>query len=496
MKHVEVEAVEDRSRAEGGHAVILLRGVERLPGQVRFRLRPADADAVPSEVATALAGDLSPIAVEATNDGLALSIGPQLTELQGLVPGTQMVIALPDAGVQGEFAWPAVAPSSRPRRRNIMIRRRAGDPFPGTVADPRHVPAVVQDAAGEPPVDAVDQGRGAVGPAAPGVAAEPARSPAPARRPIVVTSAVPRRPPAAETAGPAPVGGAAPTAAVAVAPSLSVDQAAAIAEPAAKPAPPQVQPSANPVPSHGTAGTSLPTARATLPSRVEPVLRPATPRLPRLPRLPLTLGGRKISAASAAAMAVAVLVGGQIVALRALDLSITRRSQPAAVPTPTAVPATFAPGQQRSIYEIIAAGPRSPRGLAADGVSPAKALQTAHALLHGPESNRDPEEAIYWLKRYLAGTSGADHARIALTQLGTAYVQPIRGKRDFSSARLAWELAGALGDPVAMCFLGAIHEHGLGVAPARQLATIWYDRAAAVGRSCASGSLGLGSEGR
>jgi TPR repeat protein len=112
----------------------------------------------------------------------------------------------------------------------------------------------------------------------------------------------------------------------------------------------------------------------------------------------------------------------------------------------------------------------------------------AHDLLHGPESGRDPEEAIFWLKRYITGTSGGERTRIAMTQLGSAYAMPIRGDRDLASARTAWELAAAMGDAVAMCFLGAMHEHGLGVPVATGTAATWYERAAAAGGTCPSGA--------
>ena len=52
MKRVEIEAFEDRSRSEGGHAVILLRGIAEAAEVKSFRLRPVetaaeDAAAVP-----------------------------------------------------------------------------------------------------------------------------------------------------------------------------------------------------------------------------------------------------------------------------------------------------------------------------------------------------------------------------------------------------------------------------------------------------------------
>lgn len=237
-----------------------------------------------------------------------------------------------------------------------------------------------------------------------------------------------------------------------------------------------------------------PTAPAAVPSS------PATTAVP-LPSalVPAPASRRPRPVASAAGVALvtaAVVLAGQLLALRTFDLRIMKRPaidatvvtagmEPAAE-RPPFMPQVRSGEAGRSIYDVIVAGPRSPRGVPGDGVSPAKAIQTAHTLLHGPTADRDPEEAIYWLKRYLGGTAGAEHSRIALTQLGSAYAEPGRGERDFASARLAWELASALGDPVAMCFLGAMHEHGLGVSQAEAAASVWYERAAAAGRSCAT----------
>ena len=102
----------------------------------------------------------------------------------------------------------------------------------------------------------------------------------------------------------------------------------------------------------------------------------------------------------------------------------------------------------------------------------------------GKDGPRDPDEAAYWLKRYVATTFGAEATRIALTQLGSSYADSARQPVDFGRARLAWELAGALGDPVAPCFLGAVHAQGLGTPADWATASQWYERATAMGANC------------
>lgn len=473
MKLIEVVAVEDRSRADGGHAVILLRGVERAPPGVAFDLKPMAAGG-DDETEAPLLGltDLRALGVTMTADGAALSIGPEIAESPLFVPGAGVEITLPELAVRGEFLWPAITPHARPKRRNIMIRRNVADPLQRPVAaSGSPLPAgreasAVESAAAVVPFATV---RGAELARAPETSPEPQIA---ARRPIVLSSAQPRRslaepasPPEGDAALADPVThpGKVDLARETSAPRVPADNKAH--EPA----------SASPVRSAGDA-SSLPS--------------PTGARV-----------GRSISAGSAVALAAAILVAGQVIAFRALNLSVVPRPAPAsatepvvvataALPKaePTSPPASVASLEpQRSVYDVISAGPHSPRGVAAADVSPAAALQRAHALLHGSQAERDPEEAAYWLKRYLSEASGGDPIRIALTQLGTAYAQPVGGARDFASARIVWELSSALGDPVAMCFIGAMHEHGLGVAPASRTAKAWYERAAVSGRTCASG---------
>lgn len=476
MKLIEVVAVEDRSRADGGHAVILLRGVKEVPPGVAFDLKPMVAgDDDDTEAPLVGLTDLRALGVTMTADGAAMSIGPEIAESTLFVPGAGVEITLPELAVRGEFLWPAITPHARPKRRNIMIRRNVADPLQRPVAaSGSPLPAgreasAVESAAAVVPFATVREVE---------LARAPETSPEPqtaARRPIVLSSAQPRR---------------------------------SLAEPESPVSTPLVDAAtADPVPHPGKMDLaremSAPRDSVVNKAHVPP---PASPvrSAPDASSLPLLTGarvGRSISAGSAVALAAAILVASQVIAFRALNLSVVPRPAPASATEPVAVATAALPkaeptsppasdaslAPQRSVYDVISAGPQSPRGVAAADVSPAAALQRAHALLHGSQAERDPEEAAYWLKRYLSEASGGDPIRIALTQLGTAYAQPVRGARDFASARIVWELSSALGDPVAMCFIGAMHEHGLGVAPASRTAKAWYERAAVSGRTCASG---------
>ena len=520
MKLIEVVAVEDRSRAEGGHAVILLRGVEHAKPGVTFSLKQiAEERDGDEETETPLAGltDLRALEVTMTADGMALSVGPEIAESALFVPGAAVEITLPELGVRGEFLWPAITPHVRPKRRNIMIRRTAADSLPrpaaanegSAVAEPEAiVPASAPAVATSAIVPEVELVPASVTPLdlAPAVLAEPSTVPPEpqpqpaARRPIVLRSSLPRRPVAepvarlADDEGPAGVIAGQPAGDVRVA-------AVAVSMPDTSSSAPAKETAAPAAPAAATEQEELRGSPARSNLNTEASVPPSPER-----------GGRTISTGSAVALAAATLLAGQVIAFRALNLSVVPRQtvgtvdtapSVAAVATPKAEPAP-APKQvpappsppQRSVYEVIWAGPQSPRGVAAADVSPAKALQLAHALLHGNDSERDPEEAAYWLKHYLASASGGDPIRIALTQLGSAYAQPVQGQRDFASARIVWELSSALGDPVAMCFIGAMHEHGLGIYQSSRIAKAWYDRAADLGRVCAQAPQGAAGEAR
>ena len=139
---------------------------------------------------------------------------------------------------------------------------------------------------------------------------------------------------------------------------------------------------------------------------------------------------------------------------------------------PTGVPAT-------GLLDVLALPAVSPRGVSAQGVDATQALARASALMTDTGAARDTDEAGFWLRRYLVAAHGSDKKLLrSLTQLGSVYAEPTttRGP-DYASARILWEMAAALGDPVGMCFLGRLYENGLGVATDRAIATQWLDRA-------------------
>lgn len=123
MKRIAVEVHEDTAHPEGGYAVLVLHGITSLPDGATFRLKPVEARGS-ADIATGEAwprGEQRPLAVRQTDSGIELLIGPEIAESPALLPGTLGVIEIQSAGLRGEFLWPSIRPTARPRRRNLSI---------------------------------------------------------------------------------------------------------------------------------------------------------------------------------------------------------------------------------------------------------------------------------------------------------------------------------------------------------------------------------------
>ena len=122
----------------------------------------------------------------------------------------------------------------------------------------------------------------------------------------------------------------------------------------------------------------------------------------------------------------------------------------------------------------------SPKGRSRRGVDLDAGLTLADQYLSGGGEG-DRTEGEYWLKHALSSALGDERLRWALTQLGSGYAAGTDGTPDYGKARLLWEMAGQLGDPIALCFLGTLYERGLGVNTDRGQALTWYARAKQAG---------------
>lgn len=178
--------------------------------------------------------------------------------------------------------------------------------------------------------------------------------------------------------------------------------------------------------------------------------------------------------------AVATLAIGGVAAVALLSSQPSGTPADAATRPVTSTLASTAGAEDvaaNALFDALSVGGTSPRGLNAAGVGNAKALENANVQLLASGTQRDTEEGAFWLKQYITGTLGEERTMRVLTQLGSVYAEPNGGVPDFAKARLLWEIASAAGDPVAMCFLGLLHENGLGVGADKRAALQWYERA-------------------
>ena len=177
------------------------------------------------------------------------------------------------------------------------------------------------------------------------------------------------------------------------------------------------------------------------------------------------------------------LVVGTVLAIEALLFAV-RGYLPTSAGAEPSSPKIARPGPSGGDFrflEALQAGPASPRGVAVTETNPEKLLSLANASLHASGAARDVEEGAFWLKHFISATFSDERMQRALTQLGSSYAEPASGAPDYAKARQLWEFASTFGDPVAMCFLGALSEHGLGVAAEKKSALHWYARAKSAG---------------
>lgn len=183
------------------------------------------------------------------------------------------------------------------------------------------------------------------------------------------------------------------------------------------------------------------------------------------------LSGGKAWLAFGAGLATAMALVAGLVAWRLLPFAASGEAQ---MTPDIALAAARSNGSLRS---ILATTGISPRGRPSAGVDAATALALADRHLHGADLPRDQGEASFWLRHALSLPLDPETMRWSLTQLGTLHAAPDGFEPDYAKARLLWEVASALGDPVAMCFDASLYEYGLGVSKHRQLAHALYQKA-------------------
>ena len=509
MQRVEVEARDDSSDRDGGHAILLITGINHLDADVTFFLRPLDAP-THDEGLGALENELRPLSVRVVAAGVEMLVGPDVTEHPALLPGVSVEIELPEPGLWSEFVWPTVSARTRPKRAKIVASRA---PAPGPMLA-KAAPLAAARVSEARPVSDIEAG------------SKPERlSPAVATSSAVPSTALPKPPVAPPVAtlpvAPLPVGplsvaplsvalAAGVTATRLPLPTGSVGAGAerevysgpvrsgimhtapATVVPASSAPRPAQNKSSGSVKEEPTAMKKPQAADAPARSAVDFDVERAAPAPEHdyVVFYPYARGG-KLSADSAAAgtrkapsilpttrLGAAAAAAAALLAVQGL-LWVGSGGQLGATSSAGAVNAGVA--SDLSLFDLFAVGPVSPRGVQARDTAAAKALENAQAALMTTGTTRDTDEASYWLRRFIISGGSDERTRRVLTQLGTTFADSANRAPDYGKARLVWELASAFGDPIAMCFVGTLNENGLGVPPDRKVALQWYERAKQAG---------------
>ena len=473
MRKIEIDATADESLPDQGRILLFLLGVQAPARLPILRLRPLDPT-LPDTDGQWPDGDLLASEVRVLEEGIEIVIGPEIAECPALLPGTAVEIEFPELRLRGDFLWPRVALTARPRRRSVVAKRASPVSARPQQTANRERPNF--ETALSPPELATaglrpDGQRPA--PALPGhVLSGQADAPAALPPSAVPRSALPPRHQAPATSRPnqeaRPLSrGPAPSPAHAEAGSDDAADQAWEEEPR----PTRVSGPAVADRIAWQPGVARPMAQGH--SSVQPAAVAVQPpdRAPALPWSPRTLFGFIVGTVLAIE-AVLFAVKGYLPTSAGADPSLAR--------TRAGAGGTSDP----RLSDVLQTPSSSPRGIAANESNPAKLLALANASLHAPGGARDADEGAYWLKRYIVASLGEDRMLRALTQLGSSYAEPAPGAGaapDYARARQLWEFAASFGDPVAMCFLGALHEHGLGVSAEKKAALHWYARAKSAG---------------
>jgi TPR repeat protein len=418
MSAYKVAVLEDDAVPTSGVAVIRIAGLKGWPPGATVRIRPVDEAAVPPKSEGWPWGDITPYRVVPSDGGVDVILGPEVVSSPRLVPGMPVTIEVSAANVVADVRWPAITPT---------VRRRGN--------------AVAMSAAQL-------------------LAAKTERE-------RLEKEAAARRQQMAETAA-----SSAREAAAAETKSGRAAVAPAITQPAedtgqlARLFPQRRTPIAlSPQPNDEGQLARL----ARVPDTVPAIDGPETRQRARLGTLLLA------PAFAAGAAAMAVLMGG-VVALA--PQWIPRGASASASASPLAavqiVEHVSVNSLETVFKDIAAVGATSPRRKSAVNVDASTALSLADHSLRGQRTAAEVEEAEFWLKRALGSSLAGQDIAWALTQLGTLYAQSDSPRHSYVKAHVVWQLAAAQGDPVAHCFLGALYEHGLGVAASRTQAREHY----------------------
>jgi Sel1 repeat len=461
---IKLEVVPEAAQRDGGHAIIRIKGVADMPSNATFRIEPVDDDAAPGGLDGWPKGPLTPMEVRPIDGGYDLLVGPDVVDNANLRAGTPVAIVIDALKYRQELLWPNLTPTISPRRPARVLTMTQSAAMTQALRDAERRQAVVAQLSKG--VSTVEQ-----------LPSDPMRVMSGSAAASAVASA------AASVISDGP-GRAAGMAAAASLSALSTgrDRPPPPVAPLAMQAT-RLQKVEQPVAADTssailTAATAAPVDVATVEpdARSYPIaVRDADGYIAdyvarRRSNVSLVFGTLALMVASAAAGFAykSSQIGGGDGSAITTGAVVAAASDRVAVPPSTVFElfkAPEQPGVQSKLKEIDRDA----------------SLSLADTLIHSAGSDRDLREAEALLKHGLALSLGDKSTLWALTQLGSLSAQPTTGEPDYQKARLLWEISGALGDPVAMCFLGELHEFGLGVPTNKQAARKWYLQAKQAG---------------
>ncbi len=442
MSAYQVAVVADETAPAAGTAVVRIAGLKAWPENATLRILPIDEQAVPPNSEGWPWEAIRPVRVTVTEEGVDVVLGPDVVNSTRLLPGTPITIKVGAANLEVEARWPSVAPMTK--RRTGAVAMSAAQLLSAKAERERQEKAAaarrqeLAELAAKAARDAAEEAQ---------LSRTQTAAPASAVRGTPLRNAetsqlarlLPMRRAEARTAEPHP----------------------AMPTPAA--AEPKLAPMPNSLGQLAKFGAVPASNVVALPTFMPAMSRQQT-------------WGLRGFAAGLATMAVLIAAAFML-------------APPSWLP-PGISGATMAGAGQAQIgvldlknvfKDLGATGTLSPRNRSAVNVDVATALSLADHNLRGQRNEGETAEAEFWLKRALASSLGGQDVGWALTQLGTIYATAGSPHHSYLKAHTIWELAAAQGDPVAHCFLGALYEHGLGVAQNKKTAREHYLTADALG---------------
>lgn len=507
MTIMKIEVFPDLSHPSGGHAVIRLKGIALLPPGSTFRIDPIDDSLDDGDIEGWPHGDLFPLDTRQTPEGIELRVGPEVVDAPMLEPGTPVTISVPNSKLTAELIWPDLPLSSKTASAPVVmspsqmaaelaanerakIEAAQAEKAAVAAAEAAKVAeaAKAAEAAAAAHADAERAKRAAASPPSAALALDDTpqqdRIAAATRQLEAALALEPddTKPAAAKPASLSKSLGQPMPAAKTATVSLAMPVASAAAQRSTtstlsslKVAADRPEPASTALPERDL---SLPTIVLKRASEATPGSAPTSMETTRLRRE--TIDGH-VAPPSQPSRLMPFLAGAGVAGIALAAFLAATALRPGSAVTVVNQGSAIEAAHRGALAEAFAVGTQSPRGEIASDVDLPTALRLADYNLHGVDRPIDRAEAEFWLKKAMSLTASHSQIRWAMTQLGTLSAEPVTGTPDYEKARLLWEISAANGDPVAMCFLGTLMEHGLGLASDRGKALEYFKRARGAG---------------